>query len=184
MKLSLLLLFFTFPSLANCYQLDNKSVSIKWTSYKTAKKVGVSGTFKKVTFKTDKKQKSINSILKSAHFSIDTDSVSTKDLGRDKKIAKFFFSTMTGGSKITGKTKELKKKSIVMTFNINGKSVDVPLSYSVKKNSLEAKGVIDVFDFSLNKQLAALNKACFAKHEGKTWNDVAIQINAKFNKCK
>ena len=67
---------------------------------------------------------------------------------------------------------------------MNGKTLDIPLSYEYKNRKLSAKGVIDVFDFAMSDELAALNKACFALHEGKTWSDVAIGIDAEFTSCK
>jgi hypothetical protein len=53
----------------------------------------------------------------------------------------------------------------------------VPMKYSYSDSVFSAKGVIDVFDFSANKALSSINKACFDAHQGKTWNDVTIAFS-------
>jgi polyisoprenoid-binding protein YceI len=185
MKVAIILLsLISAPTFAKCFKLKKNSAKIEWTSYKTPAKAGVSGTFKKVNFTKIAEGPTIKDVIKSASFEVNTSSVFSKDPGRDKKIANFFFSTMAGGHKIVGVVKKVKKKSILVDFTLNGVTKTVPLKYEIDDNELEAEGVIDVFDFSMHKQLAALNKACFAKHEGKTWSDVAIEIEADFTSCK
>ena len=184
MKLLLLMSLLSTPIFADCIQLQKNSAKITWTSYKTLAKIGVSGTFKDVSFSKVNKGKTVKDVISKSSFSINTSSVFTKNPGRDNKISKFFFSTMTGGQKIQGKVSKVTQKYIFVDFTINSKTKTIPLPYSIKNNSLNAKGIIDIFDFSMNKELAALNKACFAKHEGKTWNDVEVQVTANFKTCK
>jgi hypothetical protein len=78
----------------------------------------------------------------------------------------------------SGKVLKVTDKKVNVAITLNNKTIEVPLNYTFENNQLVAKGTIDVFDFSLNDQLKKLNKACFALHEGKTWNDVNIEISA------
>jgi polyisoprenoid-binding protein YceI len=184
MKFLISFLLLQSVSFAACLSTSSDQVSINWVAFKTPLKIGVGGTFKKVKFNGKLRGDSIKSVVEKAKFSIDSSSVFTKNPGRDVKIAKFFFSTMENGSKINGEVVKLTSKKVVVRFTMNNKSVEVPLKYTIANNELKAMGTIDILDFSLNSELAALNKACFAKHEGKTWNDVDIELLAKFMKCK
>lgn len=184
MKLLLIALSLSFSSMlsAECtYSVG--SIDVSWKAFKTPAKAGVGGSFKGLNYSGDKSGKSIDAIVNSASITIDTDkkSVHTKDKSRDGKIAKFFFSTMSGGEQIKANVKKFTKKRLTLAVTMNGKTVDVPMNYKIDGNNLKADGVIDVFDFGMVKQLEGINKACRALHEGKTWNDVEIFLNVAFN---
>ncbi|OUR96594.1 hypothetical protein A9Q84_09615 [Halobacteriovorax marinus] len=184
MKFLISFLLLQSITFAACLETTTKDIQVKWTAFKTPEKVGVGGTFKKVKFASKLKGDSITSVIKKAKFSIDSSSVFTKNSARDMKISKFFFKPMMDGAKIEGEVVSMNAKKVVVLFKMNKKSVKVPLNYTVSNNELKASGTLDVLDFSLNSQLAALNKACFAKHKGKTWSDVDVVLMAKFKKCK
>ena len=74
-------------------------------------------------------------------------------------------------SKETGKPKT---GTLIAEITMNGITKKVPLNYTFDQGTLTANGTIDLFDFSANKALQSITKACFAKHQGKTWNDVSI----------
>ncbi|TNF02058.1 MAG: YceI family protein [Deltaproteobacteria bacterium] len=169
---------------ADC-SVDTKSIDVSWKAFKTPIKAGVGGSFKGLTYTGKKSATSMDDIIKSAAMTIETgsDSVHTKDKSRDGKIAKFFFSTMSGGTQIKAQVKSYTKKALTLSVTMNGKTVDVPMSYKVEGKNLSAQGVIDVFDFGMTKQLEGINKACKALHEGKTWNDVEISLKASFKGC-
>ncbi len=169
---------------ADC-SVDTNSIEVSWKAFKTPAKAGVGGSFKGLKYSGKKSAGSIDDIIKSASITIDTDasSVHTKDKSRDGKIAKFFFSTMSGGTQIKATVKSLTKKRLTLAVTMNGKTVDVPMNYKVDGQRLEADGVIDVFDFSMTKQLDGINQACKALHEGKTWNDVEVFLKASFKGC-
>lgn len=169
------------------YSINPDGVKVKWTAFKTPAKAGVSGIFKKLGMSKRGIGKSLKGVLTGATYKIDTESVFSKNPGRDVKIAKFFFSTLEGGAQISGEILGMypKKKRISLQVKMNDVVKTIPLAYSIHKNKLVAKGYIDIFDFSMGDELKALNKACFAKHEGKTWSDVSIELQAKFiKKCK
>ena len=166
---------------ADC-SVDKDSISISWKAFKTPAKAGVMGSFKTLKHEGKMTGSSIDEIIKNASLTIETNkkSVHTKNKSRDAKIAKFFFSTMSGGEQIKASVKQLTNKRLTLAVTMNNQTIDVPMNYKVDGLKLEADGVIDVFDFKMIKQLEGINKACKALHEGKTWNDVEIFLSASF----
>lgn len=162
---------------ADCVQLAKDAPKVTWTAFKTPAKAGVNGTFGETAINA-KAAKNIQELMNNATFSINTKSSSTKDSARDANIDKNFFSLFKEAGKITGKVLKVTDKKVNVAITLNNKTVEVPLNYSFENNQLIAKGTIDVLDFALNDQLKKLNKACFALHEGKTWNDVNIELVA------
>src|SRR5690606_30241289 len=131
-----------------------------------------SGTFKDLGIKEKYIGNNIEKALQGLQFKIDTNSTYTKDSGRDAKIVKFFFG-MLSDKNITGNIVEVDEDELTIAITMNNITKEIPFSYTSENNSLTANGVIDIFDFGMNKGLMALNKACEALHQGKTWNDVA-----------
>jgi polyisoprenoid-binding protein YceI len=179
---SLLLAQVTYAK-APCYSVKNKDITVGWTAYKTPAKAGVKGRLPKLKYTGKNKVTSIESLIKSASLTIDTNSVATKNPARDKKISSFFFGNMKKGMIMTAKVKSFSKKSLNIAITANGKTKVVPMSYDLNDTQLTAKGYIDVLDFSMGKSLAAINKACFALHQGKTWSDVEINLKVSISKC-
>ncbi|MDH5581794.1 MAG: YceI family protein [Bdellovibrionales bacterium] len=188
MKVLITILFFTFLNFTaqsqDCtYSVSPSGVKVEWVAYKTPAKVGVKGSFTKLGFTEAREGKSLEGVMTGAQFNIDTKSTSTGDKGRDMKISSFFF----GRQKISGEivSVDAKKKLIQLEVNMNDQLQKIPLSYQIKKSKVLATGYIDVLDFAMNDSLAKITKACYAKHEGKTWSDVKIILEAKFKKsCK
>lgn len=156
---------------------------VKFTAFKTPLKLGVSGKFTSKTLAKPAKGASWSEATLNNTITIDASEIDSGDKARDKKIAKFFFENKKLEATITRVS--TKKKQLTMKVLMNGKMVKkVLMTYTFKNNKLMASGFVDAFDFGMNKQLAALNKACFAKHEGKTWSDVKIDMVAEFGSCK
>ena len=62
---------------------------------------------------------------------------------------------------------------------MNDKTLDdVAMEYKKEGDVLKARGHIDVLDFGASKALAAINKACYEKHRGKTWSHVEIRFES------
>ncbi|MGB0453887.1 MAG: YceI family protein [Bacteriovoracaceae bacterium] len=153
-----------------------------WIAFKTPKKDGVKGSFKDFGLKKPETAPTIDAYIGQTTFDIDIKSVTTKNLARDRKLAKHFFEFM-GGNKIKGEFLSLKKKVLKTKITMNNKTLEVPLKVERNKQTLKATGTIDVFDFALNNQLSAINKACYKLHEGKTWNVVDLEVFLKFQDC-
>ncbi len=185
MKFLLSLVFLLSSSLvySACLETSADKIMVKFTAYKTPLKLGVSGTFPKKTLAKAAKGDSWDKATLNNKITIDASEIETGDKARDKKIAKFFFENKSLEATVTRISE--KKKQLTLAVTMNGKMVKkVLMTYTFKNNKLMASGHVDALDFAMNKQLAALNKACLAKHEGKTWSDVQIDLAATFGSCK
>jgi polyisoprenoid-binding protein YceI len=118
---------------------------------------------------------------------IDTNSVNSKNEGRDQTLVTHFFKQMSGDTinakiiEVVSSDKHEKGKSkagtLTAEITMNGVTKKVPMAYRYNDGVLNAEGVIDLFDFSANKALQSINKACYDLHSGKTWSDVAISFS-------
>ena len=168
MKKIALLAALSIFALAEC-QLQ----SLQWTAFKTPLKLGVKGTFDKIDFAKG------DGCLEGAKVHINKSSVDTKNPGRDKTLRLFFFDRLKGP--IEAKILKVHEKTLDVAITLNGKTKTIPFFYTKKDGLIHAKGVIDLFDFGASKTLSSIAKACFDKHQGKTWNDVELgfTINAQ-----
>lgn len=165
---------------------NEKASAINWTAFKTPKKVGVKGGFAKFKIST-KKSVTTEELLSNASFEIDTNSVSTNDKARDAKIFKFFFQKMAKGTKITGKVSKIEGDKVTVDLTLNGvtKPVVLTAKNDEAKSTTTLNGSIDVTEFAMKDNLAALTEACKALHEGVTWPNVDIELVANITKsCK
>jgi len=164
------------------YSINADQVKVKWEAFKTPSKVAVEGQFQKIELKGETQGKSILEIVKTAKFKIDASTVESKNSERDKKIAQFFFSSMKGGSLITGQVSETTPETLSVNVSMNGVTKAIPMTYTFLNGNFRAVGVMDILDFAMAGQLKALTDACHELHKGKTWSDVNIELWAKFKK--
>ncbi|MRI58176.1 MAG: hypothetical protein C6H99_01570 [Epsilonproteobacteria bacterium] len=142
--------------------------SLRWTAFKTPLKAGVKGTFDKIAFLPGK------ACLDGAEVIINKHSVNTGNKDRDKTLDEAFFSKLKGD--IKAKIVHVDKKRMDVQITLNGQTKTIPFTYEKEEGSIEAHGVIDIFDFSGSKALQSINKACYDLHQGKTWNDVELSF--------
>lgn len=183
--LGLTLSVFAKPDICT-YEYSRKGSTLGWTAFKTPKKVGVSAKFSSFTIKA-KKSASINDLLSSATFNVNSQAIDSGDKARDMKIAQFFFKKMLKGTKITGRVLSTSDTEAVVEITMNGTSKNVPMlkTFDEATSKITLKGAIDVLEFGMKDNLASLTKACFEKHEGVTWPNVEIQLDAMVAKsCK
>ena len=172
-----------------CVLTPKNSIVVDFKAYKTPLKVGVGGTFDKVLYKPKSPSgKNFREIFVGSSVLIDTSRVNTHNKGRDYKLVKFFFDNLVSKSieakivdyksnkRYTGKPKT---GIFMVEITMNGVTKTIPMQYSYSKGKMEATGVIDIFDFSANRSLQAINKACYKLHQGKTWNDVLISFTTE-----
>lgn len=160
--------------------------TLSWTAFKTPKKVGVTAKFADFTI-TMKNAKSVDDLLASASFDINSQSVDSGDKARDAKIMTFFFKKMLKGTKITGKVLKVENNMADVEINLNGttKVVRMTSKFDDAASKLTVKGSIDVLEYGMKDNLATLTKACFEKHEGVTWPNVDLELVAMVKKsCK
>ncbi|MDD2448545.1 MAG: YceI family protein [Sulfurimonas sp.] len=179
----------------SCILSQEGNVVVNWESYKTPKKVGVGGSFDKVTYTAAAAEgNNFREILVGSSVVIETPSVNSKHESRDETLVKFFFNQMKDTvikAKIvdikSDKRMKGKPKTGEMSVEItmNGVTKVVPMKYVFDKGDLSAKGSIDLLDFSASKALSSINEACYDLHEGKTWSDVGISFSTKikFDLC-
>lgn len=172
-----------------CVLAQKGEVNVNWEAYKTPLKLGVGGFFDSVKYiSVAKEGKNFREILVGSSIAIDTRSVNSKNKVRDEKLYKFFFKQMNIQAikaKIVDMKADPKVKNaprtgtIAVEIDMNGITKTVPMKYSFSDSVFEAKGFIDILDFSAHKALTSINRACFDLHKGKTWSDVAIGFNTK-----
>jgi polyisoprenoid-binding protein YceI len=182
MKLIVLLLLVSSSIFAQC-KFDSKTSNLTWTGFKLAKKAGVSGSFDKYTI-TSKEGKSVRDVIKSASFDIDASTVNSKNKPRDIKLAKFVFSTLEDGPKITGKVLSYTTKKALVQIMMNKITKNVIMKHTQNNSRHILNANIDMLDFAMKDEHAAIAKACTAKHKGKTWTDVDIKIEFDINCVK
>ena len=160
-----------------------KDVEIKWEAFKTPARLGVGGTFGNIKLSAlpDKTKKGL---LKGAKVIIDIASVDTKNAGRDAKLVKSFFQVQ-GVKRIEAVVTRVRESGVDLNVTMNGISRIVPMKSEWEEDEIEAEGWIDLADFQMLPSLQAINKACYDKHAGKTWQEVKLQFELKtFKKCK
>lgn len=188
--LPLVILGLSFSALASpqicSFDYSKEGSTLGWTAFKTPKKVGVGAKFSDFNVKA-KSSKSIDDLLSSASFSVDSRSVDSGDKARDLKIVQFFFKKMLKGKMITGKVLKVSGNTADVEMKLNGvtKTVTMTSSFDDATSKLFLKGAIDVLEFGMKDNLAALTKACMEKHEGVTWPNVDLELVASIKKsCK
>lgn len=184
-----MLAFFSLSSVhadtaKNCtYSINQNKTKITWTAFKTPKKIGVQGEFKNFSIKSQE-AKTIPDVIRNSQFSIDTSSVNTGNSLRDKKIVRYFFTRKNQPLRISGKVLTLndENKTTSVLLKMNDVEKSVVMRNKIEGDHVSLKGNIDVLDFLLANELKAINKACYDLHEGKTWSDVLIEIQAVMTK--
>lgn len=160
------------------YTVSSKDTRVRWTGYKTPAKAGVSGGFSQITITGSKPASKAKDALAGTKFSIKSASTSSGDQVRDVRI----YTLLLGGAEgmIKGEFKGIKAKHMLFNITLNGVTRVVPMSYTIedgkKGATIKGTGYIDLIDFSLGSKLAEFNKACFARHEGKSWSDVKVKF--------
>lgn len=157
------------------YFLDElKKAKTTWTAYKTPKKVGVNGTFTKISYLAQESE-DLKKFLQSAKIEIETASVDSGLKERDDKLLKFFFKLLKK-SVIKGEITNVKDDTVLVLLSMNNVKKEVSLKYTLLNDVITLTGEIDILNWSMEKSLASINKACYQLHEKKTWSDVALKI--------
>ncbi len=178
-KILACLMLVPFLAYADCKVIPDGNVNVGWEAYKTPEKVGVKGSFKAVSAAKTAPAESVMDLLKSSSVSIETASVDSKNPGRDAKLVAFFFNQMSGAvidAAVTSVEGDENQGKLTLDITMNGVKKSVEMDYVAHESAIEAKGVIDLADFNALTALSSINQACYALHQGKTWQDVAIRF--------
>ena len=181
------------------YSIDQNTVEIDWTAYKTSQKVGVQGSFTEVTLFGDINNGfSVAALLGGLEAEINMNKkeiVKTGNPARDQTLYEHFFSLFKKRPLINGVIKKVNGNNLsgdfLLNLSMNKKTLAVPMTYTRDdQGKFIAKGGMDVNDFGLSGALANLHQVCEALHKGpdgisKTWPLVEIKLVATINKtCK
>ena len=165
---------------AGSCKYDVKNIDVDFEAYKTPLRIGVKGSFHNIILKAYS-AKSQQELLQSATVAIDINKIYTKNLARDKKIIEFFFGRQNITS-IEAKVLSVKKDVVEIALTMNGVTKTVPMNLESDDEEIDASGHIDLADFNMLPALAGITKACYDKHQGKTWQDVEIEFEIKTKK--
>jgi len=172
------------------YTIDDQSLNFQWTAYKFTNKTGVKGTFDDIIVTSDDDAASLNELLNSIGFAINTGSVNSNEVTRDLKIAQFFFGTMENTSVINGELNDANDKGVTIALKLNDMTVDVPATIEVSGDTVTLKSTVDFKAFDAAEALAMLNQVCSEKHTGEDgksvfWDVVDIKVQALYKQeCK
>ena len=163
------------------YVVEAKSTTINWTAYKTTNKVPVKGVFNSVTIESPKTGSTVTEALNGLKFSIPVSSIFTKDTIRDTKLKKFFFGSMNDTEVISGTLTIINETSGSVNLTMNGISHDLPITFTIKDQTVSIESLMDLDNWKAQLALKALNTACKDLHSGedgipKTWNEVKIEV--------
>ena len=173
---------------AECTVVMLTPVTVEWTAYKTPKKIGVDGGFLATVYHGKSEAESVPELLLKSRVQLEVNNVDTKDPFRDAKLVQFFFNMMQGAvieADVISISGTNESGDLVITVAMNNRAIDVPLHCEVKDGKFRAKGVLNLLDFNAQEPLKMLTLNCYAPHEGKTWEDVAVGFSFKLQKqCK
>ena len=163
------------------YTITTDSTDLKWTAFKTTKRIGVSGSFDSISIIAKKTTGTIKELLENAEITINTASVNSNNAIRDPKIVEFFFGTFSAPKEILGTIDSMTNDKIYIGITMNGVEKTVESGYSIAGNLLEINTVINLPDWNAENGLSELSSECGDLNKGeegmsKFWPEVAINI--------
>ena len=172
----------------NCtYTYNAESAAVLWEAYKFTNKAAVVGKLEEFTITNTKQSASAIDVFKGASIEINTSSVNSKDITRDKKLVGIFFAALNT-PKIVGEIKNITQNTALCSFTLNGITKDVQMNVAQVDVALELSGEIDLGDFNGGEAVKTLNAACNDLHTGsdgvsKLWPTVSISFVADLDKA-
>ncbi|BDA77238.1 hypothetical protein LPTSP3_g01680 [Leptospira kobayashii] len=175
------------------YSYNPKQTTLEWTAFKFTEKTGVKGKFDSIQVAKVKPATTILDSVKDLSFKIEIASINSNVPDRDEKIKKFFFGSVKNGKEFKGGFSEIKGTntgSAKLNLEFGGIKKSVPVQFTVKENTIEVAGSLDVLDFGLKSGLSRLNEECRDLHKGadgtsKLWPNVDFKIVSTLDKiCK
>ncbi len=160
----------------------NGDLDLKYTGFKTAKKVGVKGTFKDIKLNSTANAKFAD-FAKSLSVEIDGNKVDTKLPMRDKNVAIIFSKSPAIKAEIVGVKGDDTKGVFDMKITMGGMSKNINFDYTVDAaKGIMAKGKLDILTFGMGETFGAFAKKCAGFHAGKTWSEVEMEFTLPIKK--
>jgi hypothetical protein len=170
------------------FSIEPKTVTVKWTGYKTTSKIAVNGEFKELQVSNIKEAPTAIEAMNGTVFSIPVSSIFSGDDERDGKLKELFFGVMDATVSISGTLNLNDDGTGNVNLTMNGVSKEIPITYIVSGQLVELEGTLDLLnDFDAGSALESISKACFELHKGpdgvsKTYSEVAISAVAYLKK--
>lgn len=170
------------------YNIKEGSHKLTWTGYKFTNKTAVSGTFDNIKFE-QKPAKSVQALIKTISFKVDTKSVSTGNEARDMTLAQSIFGLLKTPDTISGKFTEVSESGVVKAEAEINAPTPMVFQLNQEDDKITLTGSLDLLENDLKKSYDALHKACQGLHTGedkvsKTWSTADIKIEAQIEeKC-
>ncbi len=173
------ILSFSLLSSLNAYEL-NGDLGVKWTGFKTVKKVPVSGSFNDIKLKIESSD-NLSEFLKSSKVEIKSDSFESNNKERNLNITSTLFS-LASSKMIEGSIVKVdeKEKKLVLNITMNQVTKQVPMMYEITSDKIIAKGTIDILDYNMENSFMAFAKKCATFHENKSFSDVDIEFTIPY----
>jgi len=161
------------------FSIEQKTITIKWTGYKTTDKIAVNGQFKEISISNSKSSATAFEALNGAKFSIPVSSLFSDNDERDGKLKQLFFGIMEATLSLTGTLNLSDDGTGDIDLLMNGVQQKIPVTYIASGQLVEINGTMNLDDWNAQPALASLAKACFELHKGpdgesKTWNEVTV----------
>jgi hypothetical protein len=169
------------------YAINQDSISVQWTGYKTSAKVGVNGEFKNITISNNKQGNTLQEALNGTKFEIPISGLNSGNAERDGKLKKLFFGVMDATLSLSGTLQLEKDGTGYIDILMNSVRHKLPVTYVFDGLNLEINGVMTLDDWKVNSAIESLAKACFEQHKGpdgisKTWKEVLVNAHVLFIK--
>lgn len=161
------------------FSVEEKTITVSWTGYKTTDKVAVKGQFKEIAVTNIKNSGTAVDALNGAEFNIPVSSLFTDEPVRDSKLKELFFGVMDSTLSLTG-TLNMENDGLgTIDLFMNGVQHNIPITYIVSGQLVELQGTMNLDDWNGQAALSSINEACFDLHKGpdgvsKTWSEVAV----------
>lgn len=161
------------------FSIESKTITVKWTGYKTTDKVAVKGQFKEINIKNIKSGLTATEALNGAEFSIPIGSLFTDEPVRDSKLKQLFFGVMDNTLSLSGTLNLGNDGTGSIDLLMNGIQQEIPVTYIISGQLVELEGTMNLNDWNGQTALASISEACFDLHKGpdgvsKTWSEVAV----------
>jgi hypothetical protein len=168
------------------YSVDTTGISVLWTAYKFTDKVGVPGTFDRISFNNTEASGSIENLLNKAQLSIQTASVNSNNAIRDPKINTFFFKPFNT-PEIKGTILDAKEGEGMVKLYMNRTTHETPFTYSIENDTIKVIAHLDLGYWNGEEGITSLNTECYDLHKGadgisKLWPDVDVVIKLPVRK--
>lgn len=169
------------------FSIEQKTITINWTAYKTTDKVAVKGKFEEIIVTNHSEHDTSIEALNGVQFEIPISSINSNDEGRDNKLKQFFFGVMDATLSLTGTLHLGNDGTGNIDLKMNGMEQKIPIKYIASGQMVEITGIMNLENWNTTAAITSLNEACLEKHKGtdgvsKTWTEVAIEAKVYLRK--